>query len=109
MNCGIISKWLMHEYPVISIHYEGLSKGRSRFEITGGGVNCVIDGIGKSTVDISIDSLARRGIFISFGDASVAVIAFHVLRLIGKSAHVTRHTSQTIGLTKGHRGFNLPS
>jgi NADPH2:quinone reductase len=60
-------------------------------EITGGaGVKCVIDGIGKATVDISIDSLARRGIFISFGNASGAVPAFPVLRLIGKSAYVTR-------------------
>lgn len=60
-------------------------------EITKGeGVKCVIDGIGKATVDISIDSLARRGIFISFGNASGAVPAFPVLRLIGKSAYVTR-------------------
>lgn len=60
-------------------------------DITGGeGVKCVIDGIGKATVDISIDSLARRGIFVSFGNASGAVPAFPVLRLIGKSAYVTR-------------------
>jgi NADPH:quinone reductase len=60
-------------------------------EITGGaGVKCVIDGIGKSTMDISIESLAHRGIFISFGNASGAVPAFPVLRLIGKSAYVTR-------------------
>lgn len=50
----------------------------------------VIDGIGKSTVDISIDSLARRGIFVSFGNASGAVPPFPVLRLIKKSAFVTR-------------------
>ena len=60
-------------------------------EITHGeGVKCVIDGIGKATVDISLDSLARRGIFVSFGNASGAVPAFPVLRLIGKSAYVTR-------------------
>mmetsp|Transcript_47933 Transcript_47933/g.70986 ORF Transcript_47933/g.70986 Transcript_47933/m.70986 type:complete len:348 (+) Transcript_47933:114-1157(+) len=60
-------------------------------EITGGkGVKCVIDGIGKATVDISIGSLGRRGIFVSFGNASGAVPAFPVLRLIGKSAFVTR-------------------
>jgi len=50
----------------------------------------VIDGIGKSTVDISLGSLARRGIFVSFGNASGAVPAFPVLKLIGKSAFVTR-------------------
>jgi NADPH:quinone reductase len=60
-------------------------------EITGGkGVKCVIDGIGKTTMDISIESLAHRGIFVSFGNASGAVPAFPVLRLIGKSAYVTR-------------------
>ena len=50
----------------------------------------MIDGIGKSTVDISLGSLARRGIFVSFGNASGAVPAFPVLKLIGKSAFVTR-------------------
>lgn len=60
-------------------------------EVTDGkGVKAVIDGIGKSTVDISINSLAHRGIFVSFGNASGAVPAFPVLRLIGKSAYVTR-------------------
>ena len=50
----------------------------------------VIDGIGKSTVDLSIDCLARRGILVSFGNASGAVPPFPVLRLIKKSAFVTR-------------------
>jgi len=60
-------------------------------EVTGGkGCKSVIDGIGKSTVDISLGSLAQRGIFISFGNASGAVPAFPVLKLIGKSAYVTR-------------------
>jgi len=54
------------------------------------GCKAVIDGIGKNTVDISIDSLAQRGIFVSFGNASGAVPPFPVLRLINKSAFVTR-------------------
>lgn len=71
--------------------YESVDIVKKVMEVTDGqGVKCVIDGIGKSTVDISIDSLARRGIFISFGNASGAVPAFPVLRLIGKSAYVTR-------------------
>jgi NADPH2:quinone reductase len=41
-------------------------------------------------MDISIESLGHRGIFVSFGNASGAVPAFPVLRLIGKSAYVTR-------------------
>ena len=60
-------------------------------EVTGGvGCHAVIDGIGKNTLDISINSLAQRGIFVSFGNASGAVPAFPVLRLIGKSAFVCR-------------------
>lgn len=71
--------------------YESLDIVAKVMEVTDGkGVKCVIDGIGKSTVDISINSLAHRGIFISFGNASGAVPAFPVLRLIGKSAYVTR-------------------
>ena len=60
-------------------------------EVTGGvGCHAVIDGIGKNTLDISINSLAQRGIFVSFGNASGAVPAFPVLRLIGKSAFVSQ-------------------
>ena len=60
-------------------------------EVTGGvGCHAVIDGIGKNTLDISLNSLAQRGIFVSFGNASGAVPAFPVLRLIGKSAFVCR-------------------
>merc|ERR1719183_441293 len=60
-------------------------------EITNGeGVKCVIDGIGKSTMDISINSLSRRGIFVTFGNASGPVPAFPPIRLIKKSAFLTR-------------------
>jgi len=60
-------------------------------EVTNGeGVKAVIDGIGASTVDISIESLSRRGIFVTFGNASGAVPAFPPIRLIKKSAFLTR-------------------
>jgi NADPH2:quinone reductase len=83
---------LIDEVPGASFEdYESVDVVARVKEVTAGeGVKCVIDGIGKTTVDISIDSLARRGIFISFGNASGAVPAFPVLRLIGKSAYVTR-------------------
>merc|ERR1740117_2789681 len=83
---------VLDEMPGTSYEdYESVDVVAKVKEITGGaGVKCVIDGIGKSTMDISIDSLAPRGIFISFGNASGAVPAFPVLRLIGKSAYVTR-------------------
>eukprot|EP00956_Cyclotella_meneghiniana_P008719 scaffold11898_cov69-Cyclotella_meneghiniana.AAC.9 len=71
--------------------YESVDIVSRVMEVTDGkGCKAIIDGIGKSTVDISINSLAHRGIFISFGNASGAVPAFPVLRLIGKSAYVTR-------------------
>jgi NADPH2:quinone reductase len=83
---------VLDEVPGASYEdYESVDIVKKVMEVTGGeGVKCVIDGIGKSTVDISIDSLARRGIFVSFGNASGSVPAFPVLRLIGKSGYVTR-------------------
>eukprot|EP00591_Stephanopyxis_turris_P006516 CAMPEP_0195508092 /NCGR_PEP_ID=MMETSP0794_2-20130614/1396_1 /TAXON_ID=515487 /ORGANISM="Stephanopyxis turris, Strain CCMP 815" /LENGTH=335 /DNA_ID=CAMNT_0040634967 /DNA_START=147 /DNA_END=1154 /DNA_ORIENTATION=+ len=83
---------VLDEVPGTSYEdYESVDVVARVMEITEGeGVKSVVDGIGKSTMDISINSLARRGIFISFGNASGAVPAFPVLRLIGKSAYVTR-------------------
>ena len=54
------------------------------------GVKCVIDGVGKATWEIALDSLSRRGIFISFGNASGAVPAYPPLKHIGKSTFMTR-------------------
>jgi NADPH2:quinone reductase len=60
-------------------------------EITGGnGVKLIIDGVGKSTSEISIQCLARRGIWISFGNASGPVPPFSLLSLTPKSAFCTR-------------------
>lgn len=60
-------------------------------EITGGqGAKVIIDGVGKSTSDISVKCLARRGIWISFGNASGAVPPFSLLQLTPKSAFCTR-------------------
>jgi len=83
---------VLDEVPGTSYEdYESVDVVSKVMEITDGvGCKSVVDGIGKSTVDISIGSLAQRGIFISFGNASGAVPAFPVLRLIGKSAYVTR-------------------
>lgn len=83
---------VLDEVPGTSYEdYESMDIVERVMEVTDGvGCKAVIDGIGKSTMDISINSLARRGIFVSFGNASGAVPAFPVLRLIGKSAYVTR-------------------
>jgi len=83
---------VLDEVPGTSYEdYESVDIVSRVMEVTEGkGCKAVIDGIGKSTMDISIGSLAQRGIFVSFGNASGAVPAFPVLRLIGKSAYVTR-------------------
>ena len=60
-------------------------------EITKGkGCKLVIDGIGRATYDISLNCLAKRGLFVSFGNASGAVPAFPVLKLLPHSGFVTR-------------------
>lgn len=60
-------------------------------DITGGaGCHAIIDGVGKSTADISLQCLARRGIWISFGNASGAVPDVSPLKLVPKSAFMTR-------------------
>ena len=89
---GVDELIVLKETPGTSYEdYTSVDVAAKVLEITNGeGCKAVIDGIGKNTVDISINSLARRGIFVSFGNASGAVPAFPVLRLIGKSAYVTR-------------------
>ncbi len=62
--------------------------------ITGGkGVPVVYDSIGKDTFPASLDCLAPRGLFVSFGNASGAVPAFPIGMLAQKgSLFVTRPT-----------------
>jgi NADPH2:quinone reductase len=60
-------------------------------EITGGkGVAVVYDGVGKDTWDASLKSLAKRGVLVTFGNASGPVPPFAPLELGAKSAFVTR-------------------
>ena len=54
------------------------------------GVKLILDGIGKSTSDMSVQCLSRRGIWISFGNASGPVPPFSLLKLTPKSAFCTR-------------------
>lgn len=72
-------------------NYESVDVIGKVMGITGGeGCKCVVDGVGLSTYEISLECLATRGIFISFGNASGAVPAFPLLRLNKKSNFVTR-------------------
>ncbi|WP_159880637.1 MULTISPECIES: quinone oxidoreductase [Aquitalea] len=55
--------------------------------LTGGkGVPVVYDSVGKSTFEMSLNSLAPRGTFVSFGNASGAVPAFEPLLLSQKGS-----------------------
>lgn len=62
--------------------------------ITGGrGVDVVFDGVGKASWDSSLDSLKRRGLMISFGNASGAVSGVDLGILARKgSLYATRPT-----------------
>lgn len=66
-------------------------------ELTGGaGVPVVYDGVGKDTFDASIDSLAPRGLMVSFGAASGPVPAVEPKLLSQKgSLYFTRPTVMT--------------
>ena len=66
-------------------------------EITGGkGVPVVYDGVGKDTFPASLDCLAPRGMFVSFGNASGPIAAFDILLLSQKgSLYATRPTLAT--------------
>ena len=72
-------------------NYESIDICSRVLEITGGqGVKCIIDGVGLSTSEISVKCLARRGIWISFGNASGAVPPLSLLKFSPKSAFCTR-------------------
>ncbi|KAL7537215.1 hypothetical protein ACHAWF_005689 [Thalassiosira exigua] len=71
--------------------YDSVDVVAEVMEATNGrGCKLVIDGIGRSTYDISLKCVAKLGLYVSFGNASGAVPAFPVLRLHPKSAYMTR-------------------
>jgi NADPH2:quinone reductase len=66
----------------------------------GKGVAVVYDGVGKDTFPASLDCLAPRGLFVSFGSASGAIAAFNIGLLAQKgSLYVTRPTLFTYAST----------
>ena len=66
-------------------------------EITGGkGVPVVYDGVGKDTFPASLDCLAPRGMFVSFGNASGPVPPVNIMMLTQRgSLYLTRPTLVT--------------
>jgi NADPH2:quinone reductase len=77
---------------VIDHHLEDIA-ARAR-ELTGGqGVRVVYDGVGKATFEASLKSLGRRGMLVSFGNASGAIPGFDPLELSRHgSLYLTRPT-----------------
>jgi NADPH2:quinone reductase len=60
-------------------------------ELTGGfGVHVAYDSIGKETFDLTLKCLARRGMFVSYGNTSGPIPAFSPARLIPGSLYFTR-------------------
>lgn len=59
---------------------------------SGRGVIAVFDGVGKSTFDLSLDCVARKGSLISFGNASGAVPPLAIARLSAKNVRLMRPT-----------------
>lgn len=54
------------------------------------GVACVFDGVGKTTFDVSLACVARKGSLVSFGNASGAVPPVTISRLAGKNVRLMR-------------------
>jgi NADPH:quinone reductase len=77
---------------VIDSRHEDIAKHVR--DLTGGrGVAVAYDGVGKDTFQASLDSLARRGMLVSFGNASGPVPAFEPAVLAAKgSLFLTRPT-----------------
>ena len=72
-------------------------------EITGGvGVSVAYDAVGKDTFEATLASLARRGLFVSYGNASGPAPAVEPLRLMrGGSLYITRPTMADYTATPG--------
>ncbi|KAI0392377.1 hypothetical protein F5Y17DRAFT_360484 [Xylariaceae sp. FL0594] len=56
------------------------------------GCIAIFDGVGKSTFDLSLECVARKGSLISFGNASGAVPPVTIARLSAKNARLMRPT-----------------
>ena len=79
------------DHPILYRHEDVAARVR---EITDGkGVPVVYDSIGKDTLDVSLDSLALRGLMVSFGNASGPITDFNLGVLSQKgSLYITRPT-----------------
>lgn len=75
---------------VVVVHDEGSFTDVAREVTDGRGVRAVFDGIGKTTFDASLDSLAPRGYMVLYGQASGVVPPMDPRRLATGSLYLTR-------------------
>ncbi|VVT57437.1 uncharacterized protein SAPINGB_P005695 [Magnusiomyces paraingens] len=62
-------------------------------ELTGGrGVDAVFDSVGDASYGSSMESLAKRGTFVSYGDSSGAIAPVEIAALGAKSVKIVRHS-----------------
>jgi NADPH2:quinone reductase len=66
--------------------------GRVRELTMGEGVRAAYDGVGADTFEASLASLGRRGVLVTYGNASGPAPAFAPLKLMRGSLYVTRPT-----------------
>lgn len=82
-----------HGCNQVLVGYQDLAK-RVRECTRGKGVDVVYDGVGQATFMAGLDSLAPRGLMVTFGNASGAVEPFKPLELTRRgSLYVTRPTA----------------
>ncbi|KAI3646149.1 hypothetical protein MP228_009077 [Amoeboaphelidium protococcarum] len=75
---------ILYSKPGVSVYDEVM-------KITGGaGCNVVYDGVGKSTFDVSLDCVAKRGWLLLFGGASGPVPPLDILRLSKGAKNLAR-------------------
>lgn len=78
-------------HEVILYRQEDIA-GRVRELTMGEGVRVVYDGVGADTFEASLASLGRRGVLVTYGNASGPAPAFAPLQLMRGSLYVTRPT-----------------
>ncbi|KAK4999864.1 NADPH:quinone reductase [Elasticomyces elasticus] len=77
----------------IMVNYSHENVEEKVMEVTNGeGCAAVLDGVGKSTFDLSMSCVARKGSMVSFGNASGAVPPFSIAKLSQKNVKLLRPT-----------------
>jgi NADPH2:quinone reductase len=87
------------DHPIVYTRENVVERVRA---LTGGrGVPVVYDGVGRSTFEMSLDCLARRGMLVGFGNASGAAAPVDPLLLSRKgSLYLTRPTLMDYTITR---------